>query len=1018
MKRYLFSLLLLLATYHVQGSTTVFVGARSKIDTFSKGNWFPIHVTGVPAYTSDSFGFEYLNVNIKCQYTGDIGIYLYTPSGGYYQISYYNGGMYRNYDSTFFTDTALTPIHFGKPPYKGSYISESFLRQINQNQVDTGMWYLVVFDYNPSRKDILVNWSLGLGTNPNRDARIDSSNLPICVINTFGQAVPNGNIPTNSQFCVVDNGAGKMNFAKDSLKFKTYCGIKLHGNWSRSFPKLSYSINTLDSNFATKDTAILGFPKEQEWALVANYLDRSLLRNAIAQHLFTSMGNYSPRFRHVELILNGQYQGVYLFIEKIKVKKTRVNIVKMDSNCNHGDSVSGGYIIKQDWKGSWGWYSKYGKPDDTSWHAYFRYDNPSMPDSNQAKYIHEFYDSFETILHGATNSSALGTTWRNYMDQYSLMDYFFTQEITTNIDGYRASSYMWKDRNSRNRLIHMGPVWDFDITMGDYWGSWCSWFFNSGGSNGEFWWFKLLGNKYPLVPKGTKAWYNYGTGDTSFKNELKCRWTLHRRGLLSQTNLDHWIDSNAVLLKDAQVRNFKEWPVWGWPLYLGNPFNTKNYTGEVDSLKGWLHRRMKWMDRFMPGTCRRDIDPPTVKLIGKDTVLLEVNTHYKDTGIVYHDNFGDSNVKVVIGSNLDSSTLGYYVYSYFLYDKAGNSVSIQRVIKVIDTIAPNILFSKGDTIKLSVYTQYTDGSVIISDNYDLSPIVRYGGSFNFKNNIPDTLGYFTRWFYAMDQSGNKDSALLYIHVVDTTAPKILINGKDTVKIEVYNKYNDSDITVRDNYDKYPILSHFGNLKNFKTDSLGFFTLWYKAMDHSGNKDSVARTIQVIDTIPPSISLLGPDSVFIHTNDVYVDTGYVVKDNYDKHPRVDTSGTFINTSLAGIYTIDFSATDQSGNKSTYVSRIINIKQGVGISEPNSGNSYLNIYPNPGSGIFNVSVALKKDEKAILSLYDDLGRIYPQFTCTVENGITKILHMEQLNSGVYTLKLTAKNISVNSKLILTK
>ena len=68
----------------------------------------------------------------------------------------------------------------------------------------------------------------------------------------------------------------------------------------------------------------------------------------------------------------------------------------------------------------------------------------------------------------------------------------------------------------------MGPVWDFDITMGDYWGSWCSWFFNSGGSNGEFWWFKLLGNKYPLVPKGTKAWYNYGTGDTSFKNELKC----------------------------------------------------------------------------------------------------------------------------------------------------------------------------------------------------------------------------------------------------------------------------------------------------------------------------------------------------------------------------------------------------------------------------------------------------------------------------------------------------------------
>ena len=210
-----------LGTFFLSNATpTVFTGKGGKLDTFKNGAWFPIHVSGVPAITSDSFGFEYLNVKINCQYAGNIALYLFTPSGGYYQISYYNGGAYRNFDSTFFTDTATTPISFGKAPFKGAYISESFLRLINQGQQDTGTWWLVVYDANHG-KDALVNWSLGLGTNPNRDARIDSSNLPIVVINTQGQGVPGGDPGANCKMYVVDNGPGKMNFAKDSILHKT-----------------------------------------------------------------------------------------------------------------------------------------------------------------------------------------------------------------------------------------------------------------------------------------------------------------------------------------------------------------------------------------------------------------------------------------------------------------------------------------------------------------------------------------------------------------------------------------------------------------------------------------------------------------------------------------------------------------------------------------------------------------------------------------------------------------------------
>ena len=1027
MIRYLLIALFSASFFASSAATTDFKGAGGKLDTFAKGAWFPIHVTGVPGKTSDSFGFEYVNVKINCQYSGYITMYLYTPSGGYYPLVSYTGSTTgKNYDSTYFTDTATNPIHFGKAPFRNTYISESYLRDINLGQMDTGMWYLVVFDGNHG-KDALVYWHLGLGTNPNRDARIDSSNIPIVVLNTMGQSVPAWDPAANTKMYIIDNPGGKMNYLKDSSKFSTYCGIKQHGNWSRSFPKQSYSIEMRDSDWNVHDTAILGMPKEHDWALLANYLDRSLMRNALAQHLFSAMGNYSPRARHVEVVMNGKYQGVYTFIEKIKQGKKRVNIAKMDTfNYNSGDSLTGGYIIKQDWKGSWGWNSKYGKPDDTAWHAYFRYDNPSLPSWQQAAYIHSFYDSFENELYGKSIKSYPGANWRNYMDEASMMDYYFTNEIAANVDGFRASFYMWKDRNSKDRHIHLGPVWDFDITMGDWWGPWNAWYFNNGGSNGDFWWFKLLGNKYPEIPKGGTAWYNYGPGDSLFKNELKCRWTLHRRGGLSQVNLDHWIDSNATVLKDAQARNFKEWMEWGWGIYLSEPANPKNYTGEIDSLKGWMHRRMKWMDKYMPGTCRRDLNPPTVTLLGFDTVYLEVNTRYRDSGIVYHDNFGDTNVTVIKGTNLDTSSLGTYLYQYFLSDKAGNKASVQRVIIVIDTIAPTIVFLGGDTVKTEVLEVYKDNDVVIADNYDVSPTIKKYGTFAFPANIPDTLGYFTIWYKAWDHSGNIDSALRVIHVVDSKAPVISMKGPDTVRVEVYNSYNDTDVSISDNYDKAPMLSHNGNLKNFKTDSLGYFTLWYKGLDHSGNKDSITRTIMVIDTIAPVITLKGKDSAFVFMDSTYSDLGYVVSDNYDKKPKVDTSGNYINTLAEGVFTLAYHAKDQSANGSISVNRIITVLKdttshdttGSGINSALNANSNIRIFPNPGKGDFMINVKLAGNEKAWLYVYDVMGREMKEYTTQVYNGWNMKLDLGNQPSGVYALKLQTSGTSVIAKLILSK
>jgi hypothetical protein len=122
--------LLLLSNTALFAISNVFVSKGGKLDTFAKGNWFPLVVNGINPVMTDTFGIEYVNVKIKCALTSDLGFYLYAPNGTGYLLSWGNGGG-RNYDSTTFTDSAITPIHFGRAPFKGNYVAQSFLKTLN-----------------------------------------------------------------------------------------------------------------------------------------------------------------------------------------------------------------------------------------------------------------------------------------------------------------------------------------------------------------------------------------------------------------------------------------------------------------------------------------------------------------------------------------------------------------------------------------------------------------------------------------------------------------------------------------------------------------------------------------------------------------------------------------------------------------------------------------------------------------------------------------------------------------------
>lgn len=199
--------------------------------------------------------------------------------------------------------------------------------------------------------------------NKNSKATFTSSDLPIIVINTN-----NVNIPDTPKIAahmgIIYNGEGVRNYLTDPYNnYNNKIGIELRGSTSMNFPQKSYSIETRDVNGLEHDTVVLGMPEENSWILYAPYNDKTCLRNVLTYALSNKMGNYAARTRYCELVLNGQYMGIYVWMEKIKRDSMRVDISKLKETDTIGDQLTGGYIIKIDKPngsgGNDGWNSLY-----------------------------------------------------------------------------------------------------------------------------------------------------------------------------------------------------------------------------------------------------------------------------------------------------------------------------------------------------------------------------------------------------------------------------------------------------------------------------------------------------------------------------------------------------------------------------------------------------------------------------------------------------------------------------------
>ncbi|MEZ5195226.1 MAG: CotH kinase family protein [Bacteroidales bacterium] len=424
-----------------------------------------------------------------------------------------------------------------------------------------------------------------------------TSNLPIVIINTYGIEIPDE--PKIDGFMgIIDNGIGNMNNQYDLPNdYNGYIGIEVRGQSSQMFPKKSYGFETRDEQGENFNVPLLGMPEENDWILYAPYSDKSMLRNFITFYMGSKLDPYCTRVAFCEVIVNNDYKGVYILMEKIKKDENRVSIATLNPEDITGDELTGGYIVKVDKidpgfvYGVDGWKSIPNPVYPDAMNITFQFYYPSAEDivSQQRNYIQDYILFTENAMTFPSFTDP-NIGYNKYLNSGSFVDQMLLNEISKEVDNYRYSTYFYKEKDSDGGKLFAGPAWDFNLGYAnvDYWPP---------GIDHTGWLYSMV----EPVDWGIMFWWKRLMEDTYFRNLAKTRWEPLRQNELSNDNLVYAIDSIVAYIDEAQQRNYERWPILGtyvWPNYY---WQGNTYNGEVAFFKNWFFNRLYgWIS--IPGT--------------------------------------------------------------------------------------------------------------------------------------------------------------------------------------------------------------------------------------------------------------------------------------------------------------------------------------------------------------------------------------------------------------------------------
>lgn len=425
-----------------------------------------------------------------------------------------------------------------------------------------------------------------------------TSNLPIIIINTNGVEIPDEPKITGTMG-IIDNGFGNMNNQYDNPNnYDGLIGIEIRGNSSQMFPKKSYGIETRDAQGDDLDASLLGMPEESDWVLYAPYTDKSMLRNFITFYMGSKLDPYCTRMAYCEVIVNDDYKGVYILMEKIKKNENRVDINKLKPDEISGDDLTGGYIVKVDKidpgfvYGTDGWKSIPTPPYPNAMNITFQFYYPKAEDIvwQQRNYIEDYISTSENTL-TYSNFEDPNEGYNNFFNTSSFVDQMILNEVSKEVDAYRYSTFFYKQKDSDGGKLFAGPAWDFNL----------------GYANVDYWppGIDYTGWMYPIVEPheyGIMFWWKRLMEDSYFEDLFYTRWQQLRQNELSNAKLEYAIDSIVNYIDEAQQRNYERWPILGvyvWPNY---DWEENDYNDEVAFFENWFFNRVEWIDNNITGS--------------------------------------------------------------------------------------------------------------------------------------------------------------------------------------------------------------------------------------------------------------------------------------------------------------------------------------------------------------------------------------------------------------------------------
>lgn len=423
------------------------------------------------------------------------------------------------------------------------------------------------------------------------DMKDFESNLALCFLDSFGTRVDslgkNNLYTTAAVFIDTDEGTG-MAAPDGESDWAGRIGMRRRGQSSLDFAKKQYHFESWDEHDRDKSVSIFGMPAESDWIIHAPYADKTLMRNYLTYHWSRAMGHYAVRTKFMEVFYNptdgepvtyDDYRGVYVFMERIKRDGDRVDVEPLLPEHDSEPEITGGYIFRKD------------KEDQNNITIRTATERQTLqiiePEytitDKQKAWLTNYLNEMEEALHGDSFDDP-EEGFRKYFNEANAIDNHILVEFTKNIDGYRLSNYIYKDRGGKMNFV----AWDYNLSLGNanYLNGWIP----------EGWY-------YGLITRDQYPWYRDMFEDPEFALTYMDRWYELRRGMFATDALMTQIDDLTDHLRDAAGRNFVKWDRLGkydWPNPDGYA-QRQTYQSEVDFMKDWLAERVEWIDdQFEP----------------------------------------------------------------------------------------------------------------------------------------------------------------------------------------------------------------------------------------------------------------------------------------------------------------------------------------------------------------------------------------------------------------------------------